>query len=187
MSADMEGGLARWRAVVAFDPAYWREGVRRWRRGRSAARGLLAGRADEVVVFDNHAVGTRSTSVPVSAGGARLETWNMFDVRERGIDAASGGVPLARELDAFFRTVTRRSWCSTWMGANRRSRSRAWAGTSPCSGSAVTRFTLKRSVRSKVHYLVTQPRRRRWTPALQRHSMRSSALRRGRRAGAASR
>ena len=107
LSADMEGvsQLEEWRAVVAFDPAYWREGRAQMEAEvAAAARGLLAGGADEVVVFDNHASGNpvnvRPESLPV---GARLETWNMFDVPERGIDALlQVGYHSRAELDAFF-------------------------------------------------------------------------------------
>jgi D-aminopeptidase len=70
----------------------------------AAARGLLAGGADEVVVFDNHASGNPVNARPESLpAGARLETWNMFDVRERGIDALlQVGYHSRAELDAFF-------------------------------------------------------------------------------------
>ena len=107
LSADMEGvsQLEDWRAVVAFDPAYWREGRAQMEAEvAAAARGLLAGGADEVVVFDNHASGNPVNVRPESLpAGARLETWNMFDVRERGIDALlQVGYHSRAELDAFF-------------------------------------------------------------------------------------
>jgi D-aminopeptidase len=107
LSADMEGvsQLDEWRAVVAFDPAYWREGRAQMEAEvAAAARGLLAGGADEVVVFDNHASGNPVNVRPESLpAGARLETWNMFDVRERGIDALlQVGYHSRAELDAFF-------------------------------------------------------------------------------------
>src|SRR3954467_3292946 len=108
LSADMEGvsQLDDWRAVVVFDPAYWREGRAQMEAEvAAAARGLLAGGADEVVVFDNHASGNPVNVRPESLpAGARLETWNMFDVRERGIDALlQVGYHSRAELDAFFR------------------------------------------------------------------------------------
>src|SRR4051812_45140240 len=56
LSADMEGvsQLDDWRAIFAFDPAYWREGRAQMEAEvAAAARGLLTGGADEVVVFDN--------------------------------------------------------------------------------------------------------------------------------------
>jgi len=79
-----------------------------WARGKAllesdvaaAAAGLLEGGATEVVVLDNHGSGN-----PVNIGaeslpaGARLETWNVFDLGEHGVDAmlqvgyhARGGV-----------------------------------------------------------------------------------------------
>ena len=107
LSADMEGvsQLHDWRAVLAWEPAYWRDG-----RGQmeadvaAAARGLLAGGADDVVVLDNHASGNplnvRAESLPE---GARLETWHPFDLRERGVDAQlQVGYHSRAELDAFF-------------------------------------------------------------------------------------
>ena len=107
LSADMEGvsQLEEWRAVVAFDPAYWREGRAQMEAEvAAAARGLLAGGADLVVVFDNHASGNPVNVRPESLpAGARLETWNVFDVRERGIDALlQVGYHSRAELDAFF-------------------------------------------------------------------------------------
>jgi D-aminopeptidase len=107
LSADMEGvsQLDDWRAVVAFDPAYWREGRAQYEAEvAAAARGLLAGGADEVVVFDNHASGNPVNVRPESLpAGARLETWNMFDLRERGVDALlQVGYHSRAELDAFF-------------------------------------------------------------------------------------
>lgn len=107
LSADMEGvsQLDDWRAVLAFDPAYWREGRAQMEADvAAAARGLLAGGADEVVVLDNHASGNpinvRPESLPV---GARLETWHPFDLRERGIEALlQVGYHSRAELDAFW-------------------------------------------------------------------------------------
>jgi D-aminopeptidase len=91
LSADMEGvsQLGDWRAILAFEPAYWREGRAQMEADvAAAARGLLSGGADEVVVLDNHASGNpvnvREESLPA---GARLETWHAFDLRERGVDA----------------------------------------------------------------------------------------------------
>jgi D-aminopeptidase len=107
LSADMEGvsQLNDWRAVLAFDPAYWQEGRAQMEAEvAAAARGLLSGGADEVVVLDNHASGNpenvRSESLPA---GARLETWNLFDLRERGVDAQlQVGYHSRAGLDAFF-------------------------------------------------------------------------------------
>src|SRR5436190_9266907 len=91
LSADMEGvsQLDDWRAIFAFEPAYWREGRAQVEAEvAAAARGLLTGGADEVVVLDNHASGNpiniRAESLPARA---RLETWDVFELRDRGVDA----------------------------------------------------------------------------------------------------
>ena len=107
LSADMEGvsQLHDWRAVLAWEPAYWRDGRTQMEADvAAAARGLLAGGADEVVVLDNHGSGNplnvRAESLPE---GARLETWHPFDLRERGVDAMlQVGYHSRAELDAFF-------------------------------------------------------------------------------------
>src|SRR3954447_21014642 len=107
LSADMEGvsQLDDWRAIFAFEPAYWREGRAQMEAEvAAAARGLLAGGADEVVVIDNHASGNplnvRAESLPA---GAWLEAWNVFELRERGVDALlQVGYHSRAELDAFF-------------------------------------------------------------------------------------
>lgn len=106
LSADMEGvsQLDDWRAIFAFQPAYWHEGRAQMEAEvAAAARGLLAGGADEVVVLDNHASGNpfniRAESLPA---GARLETWNVFDLRERRVDALlQVGYHSRAGLDAF--------------------------------------------------------------------------------------
>jgi len=107
LSADMEGvsQLDDWRAVLAFDPAYWREGRAQMEAEvAAAARGLLSGGADEVVVLDNHASGNPVNVRPESLpAGARLETWHPFDLRERGVDAQlQVGYHSRAGLDAFF-------------------------------------------------------------------------------------
>jgi len=107
LSADMEGvsQLDDWRAVLAFDRAYWRHGRAQMEADvAAAARGLLAGGADEVVVFDNHASGNPVNVRPESLpAGTRLETWHMFDLRERGIDALlQVGYHSRAKLDASF-------------------------------------------------------------------------------------
>jgi D-aminopeptidase len=107
LSADMEGvsQLHDWRAVVASEPAYWREGRAQMEADvAAAARGLVAGGADEVVVLDNHASGNPVNVRPESLpAGARLETWHVFDLRERGVDALlQVGYHSRAELDAFF-------------------------------------------------------------------------------------
>jgi D-aminopeptidase len=106
LSADMEGisQIDDWRAAFAFDPAYWREGRAQMEADvAAAARGLLSGGADEVVVLDNHASGNPVNVRPESLpAGARLETWNVFELRQRGVDALlQVGYHSRAELDAF--------------------------------------------------------------------------------------
>jgi D-aminopeptidase len=106
LSADMEGvsQLDEWRAIFAFEPEYWREGRAQMEAEvAAAARGLLTGGADEVVVLDNHVSGNprniRAESLPA---GARLETWDMFELRERGVGALlQVGYHSRAGLDAF--------------------------------------------------------------------------------------
>ena len=103
LSVDMEGisQLRDLREILACCPAYWQTGRRRLVADTvAAAEGLLAGGATEVVVLDNHGSGNpvnvRQDELPV---GARLETWNVFDLPEHDVDAmlqvgyhARGGV-----------------------------------------------------------------------------------------------
>jgi len=103
LSADMEGvsGITEMRDCVAACREYWARGKALLESDvAAAAAGLLEGGATEVVVLDNHGSGN-----PVNVGaeslpaGARLETWNVFDLGEHGVDAmlqvgyhARGGV-----------------------------------------------------------------------------------------------
>jgi D-aminopeptidase len=103
LSADMEGvsQLRQAREIIAACPEYWRTGKRRYEEEVTAAcEGLLAGGATEVVVLDNHASGNPANiAADALPSGARLETWNLWDVPGRGVDAmlqvgyhARGGV-----------------------------------------------------------------------------------------------
>lgn len=103
LSADMEGvsQLRQAREILAACPAYWRTGKPRFEEEVAAAcDGLLAGGATEVVVLDNHASGNPTNiAAAVLPAGARLETWNLWDVPLHGVDAmlqvgyhARGGV-----------------------------------------------------------------------------------------------
>lgn len=91
LSADMEG-ISQLRdpwSILAFERAYWGRGRAQMTADVvAAAEGLLRGGADEVVVLDNHGSG-HSENVIGSAlpDGARLETWNVFDLPECGVDA----------------------------------------------------------------------------------------------------
>jgi D-aminopeptidase len=91
LSADMEGisGLSDPREIIAFGRPYWLTGRRRLTADvAAAARGLLAGGADVVVILDNHGSGNpENILVEELPAGARLETWNVFDLEERGVDA----------------------------------------------------------------------------------------------------
>jgi D-aminopeptidase len=103
LSADMEGvsQLRQAREIVAACPEYWLTGKPRYEDEVAAAcDGLLAGGATEVVVLDNHASGNPANiAVDALPPGARLETWNLWDVPRHGVDAmlqvgyhARGGV-----------------------------------------------------------------------------------------------
>jgi D-amino peptidase len=103
LSADMEGisQLTQAREIMAACPEYWQTGRPSYQAEVTAAcEGLLAGGATEVVVLDNHASGNPTNiDADVLPAGARLETWNVWDLPERGVDAmfqvgyhARGGV-----------------------------------------------------------------------------------------------
>lgn len=72
------------REIAAACPEYWQTGKPRFEAEvRAACEGLFAGGATEVVVLDNHASGNPVNISPESLpDGARLETWNLFDVPE---------------------------------------------------------------------------------------------------------
>src|SRR5215469_15369660 len=106
LSADMEGvsQLDDWRAIFAFEPAYWRKGRAQMEAEvAAAARGLMTGGADEVVILDNHASGNPVNIRPESLpAGARLETWDLFELRDRSVDALlQVGYHSRAGLDAF--------------------------------------------------------------------------------------
>jgi D-aminopeptidase len=103
LSADMEGisGLRHAREIFAAFPEYWRTGKLRFEEEVAAAcEGLLAGGATEVAVLDNHGSGNpANVAGDALPTGARLETWNLWDVPHHGVDAmlqvgyhARGGV-----------------------------------------------------------------------------------------------
>jgi hypothetical protein len=103
LSSDMEGisRLSRAREIMAACPEYWETGRPYYEEEVSAAcEGLLAGGATEVVVLDNHASGNPANiATDALPAGARVETWNVWDLPEHGIDAmlqvgyhARGGV-----------------------------------------------------------------------------------------------
>lgn len=103
LSVDMEGisQLADPHEIAACRPEYWATGKARMEADTvAAAEGLLAAGADEVVVLDNHGSGNpENVSTQCLPGGARVETWNVFDLAAHGVDAvlqvgyhARGGV-----------------------------------------------------------------------------------------------
>ena len=102
VSADMEGAsqLRGVREIFGCFPEYWNTGKPRLEADVAAAcEGLLAGGASEVVVTDNHGGNTINVSAESLPPGARLETWNGFDLEEHGAEAmfqvgyhARGGV-----------------------------------------------------------------------------------------------
>src|SRR3954466_4562613 len=103
LSADMEGvsGLSEAREILAACPECWETGKPLYEAAVAAAcEGLLAGGATEVVVLDNHASGNPANiAADALPAGARLETWNVWDLPEHGADAmlqvgyhARGGV-----------------------------------------------------------------------------------------------
>jgi D-amino peptidase len=102
VSVDMEGAsqLRSVREIFGCMPEYWQTGKPRLEADVAAAcEGLLAGGASELVVLDNHGGNTVNVSPESLPPGARLETWNVYDLREHGVDAmfqvgyhARGGV-----------------------------------------------------------------------------------------------
>jgi D-aminopeptidase len=81
-------------------PEYWETGKPRLEADVAAAcEGLLAGGASELVVLDNHGGNTVNVSPESLPPRARLETWNVYELREHGVDGmfqvgyhARGGV-----------------------------------------------------------------------------------------------
>jgi D-aminopeptidase len=102
VSVDMEGAsqLRGVREIFGCLPEYWATGKPRLEADVAAAcEGLLAGGASELVVLDNHGGNTVNVSPESLPPGARLETWNVYELRGHGVDAmfqvgyhARGGV-----------------------------------------------------------------------------------------------
>jgi D-amino peptidase len=90
VSVDMEGAsqLRSVREIFGCMPEYWETGKPRLEADVAAAcAGLLAGGASELVVLDNHGGNTVNVSQESLPRGARLETWNVYDLRDHGVDA----------------------------------------------------------------------------------------------------
>jgi D-amino peptidase len=102
VSVDMEGAsqLRGVREIFGCMPEYWETGKPGLEADvRATCEGLLAGGASELVVLDNHGGNTVNVAATSLPDGARLETWNVYELRERGVDAmfqvgyhARGGV-----------------------------------------------------------------------------------------------
>jgi len=91
LSMDMEGisQLTDPFEIFAYRPEYWRSGKAAIEAdARAAAEGLLEAGASEVIVLDNHGSGNpENVSAASLPAGARLETWNVFDLPARGVEA----------------------------------------------------------------------------------------------------
>ncbi len=91
LSVDMEGisQLTEPREILSCRREYWATGKPRMEADTAAAaQGLLDAGADEVIVLDNHGSGNPENVSPESLpAGCRLETWNVFDLPEQGVDA----------------------------------------------------------------------------------------------------
>ncbi len=102
VSVDMEGAsqLRGVREIFGCMPEYWQTGKPRLEADVAAAcEGLLAGGASELVILDNHGGNTVNVSPESLPPRARLESWNVYELREHGVDAmfqvgyhARGGV-----------------------------------------------------------------------------------------------
>ena len=89
------------REILACRAEYWATGKPRMEAETvAAAKGLLAAGATEVIVLDNHGSGNpENVSPECLPDGARLETWNVFDLPAHDVDGmlqvgyhARGGV-----------------------------------------------------------------------------------------------
>ena len=103
LSVDMEGisQIGDPHEIVACRAEYWATGKPRMEaEAVAAAEGLLAAGATEVIVLDNHGSGNpENVSPECLPAGARLETWNVFDLPAHDVDGmlqvgyhARGGV-----------------------------------------------------------------------------------------------
>lgn len=91
LSADMEGisHITDPFQTKAYCREYWDAGRTEMNNDvAAAAQGLLDGGASEVVVLDNHGSGNTYNLVPEALPeGAHLETWNVFDLVDNGVQA----------------------------------------------------------------------------------------------------
>jgi D-aminopeptidase len=75
--------------TFACRPEYWQTGKPRIEADTvAAAEGLIQGGASEVIILDNHGGGNpMNVSAQCLPTAARLETWNVFDLPSKGVDA----------------------------------------------------------------------------------------------------
>ena len=91
LSVDMEG-VSQLRGpyqIFAYRAEYWQTGKPRIESDTVAAvEGLLDGGASEVIALDNHGGGNpMNVSAECLPSAARVETWNVFDLPAKGVDA----------------------------------------------------------------------------------------------------
>jgi D-amino peptidase len=91
LSVDMEGvsQLRDPHELFACRSEYWQTG-KAWIEADTlaAVEGLIAGGADDVVVLDNHGSGNpQNVSAECLPPAAHLETWHVFDLPGKGVDA----------------------------------------------------------------------------------------------------
>ena len=163
LSADMEGisGLRDPRSILAFERSYWKEGRRLMTADVvAAAKGLLRGGADEVVVLDNHASGNPQNVIAAELPeGARLESWNVFDLAVESVDALLQVGYHARAGVAAFVSHTYVPWLRLRVDGELISEShgRAWAAAVPLLGITGNEAHLRTlGSLSGVPYLVVQ-------------------------------
>lgn len=76
------------REIFGCMPEYWETGKPRLEADvRATCEGLVAGGASELVVLDNHGGNTVNVAATPLPAGARLETWNVYELPEHGVDA----------------------------------------------------------------------------------------------------
>ena len=153
VSVDMEGAsqLRGVREIFGCMPEYWETGKPRLEADVAAVcEGLLGGGASELVVLDNHGGNTVNVSPESLPPGARLETWNVYELREHGVDAMfQVGYHARGGLDGFL--------SHTYVPGLRlraggelisESHARVWAAEVPRSGLSATICTSRRWGRS---------------------------------------
>jgi hypothetical protein len=140
LSADMEGiaGIRDARELLACCPAYWDSGRASFTRDvASASAGLLEGGATEVIILDNHASGNPSNlDTRLLPTGARIATWNVFDLPDLDIDGMLQVGYHPRRMVPGFAPHTYIPGLRLWFDGEEISEShgRAWAAQAPLLG-----------------------------------------------------